>query len=67
MEILHPRCGGLDVHKDSVVAGARVVTTKGLEQHVETFGTTTSALLRLSDWLADYGVTHVALEAKRDR
>ena len=63
MEILHPRCAGLDVHKDSVVACARVVAAKGVEQHVETFATTTAALLQLSDWLTGYGVTHVAMEA----
>jgi transposase len=63
MEILHPRCAGLDVHKDSVVACARVVTATGVEPHVETFSTTTAALLRLSDWLTGYGVTHVAMEA----
>ncbi len=63
MEILHPRCAGLDVHKDSVVACARVVAAKGVEQHVETFATATAALLRLSDWLTGYGVTHVAMEA----
>ena len=63
MEILHPRCAGLDVHKDSVVACARIVAAKGVEQHVETFATTTAALLRLSDWLTGYGITHVAMEA----
>jgi transposase len=63
MEILHPRCAGLDVHKDSVVACARVVTEKGLEQHVQTFATTTAGLLKLSDWLASFGVTHAAMEA----
>lgn len=63
MEVLHPRCAGLDVHKDSVVACARIVTAQGVEQHVETFGTTTSTLLALSDWLTEYGVTHVAMEA----
>jgi transposase len=63
MEILHPRCAGLDVHKDSVVACARVVAARGIEQHVETFATTTAALLQLSDWLTGYGVTHIAMEA----
>lgn len=63
MEVLYPRCAGLDIHKDSVVACARLVTPKRVEQHVETFGTTTSGLLRLSDWLAAFGVTHVAMEA----
>jgi transposase len=63
MELLHPRCAGLDVHKDSVVACARVVTATGIEHHVETFATTTAALLQLADWLAGYGITHVAMEA----
>ncbi len=63
MQVLHPRCGGLDVHKDSILACARIATETGVAQHVETFGTTTSSLLKLSDWFAGYGVTHVAMEA----
>ena len=63
MEVLYPRCAGLDVHKNSVVACARVVEAGRVEQFVETFGTTTSALLALSDWLAKHEVTHVAMEA----
>ena len=41
MEVLHPRCAGLDVHRDSVVACARVAGHGCLEHLVETFGTTT--------------------------
>jgi transposase len=65
VEIMHPRCAGLDVHKDTVVACARIAAEVGggVEQEVETFGTTTSALLALSDWLTARGVTHVAMEA----
>jgi transposase len=63
MEVVHGRCAGLDVHKDSVVACARIVTANGVEQDVATFGTTTSALLELSDWLEQHGVTCVAMEA----
>jgi transposase len=63
MDVVYPRCAGLDVHKDSVVACARVVTAKGVEQDVATFGTTTAALLALSDWLEEHGVTHAAMEA----
>ena len=63
MDVVYPHCAGLDVHKDSVVACARVVTNKGVEQDVATFGTTTSALLALSDWLEEHGVTHAAMEA----
>lgn len=63
MEILHPRCGGLDVHKDSVVACARVVCNGRASHEVETFATTTKGLLALSDWLSEREVTHVAMEA----
>jgi transposase len=63
MEVLHPRCAGLDVHRDSVVACARIVGHGGIKHQIETFGTTTSELERLSCWLAGYGVTKVAMEA----
>jgi transposase len=33
------------------------------QQNVESFGTTTKALLALHDWLQEHGVTHVAMEA----
>jgi transposase len=59
MDRVFPRCAGLDVHKGSVVACARV---DGAES-VGTFGTTTAGLLRLGDWLASLGVTHAAMEA----
>jgi len=63
MDLLHPRCGGLDVHKDTVVACARVVGERGVERHVQTFETTTKGLLALSDWLTRHECTHVAMEA----
>ncbi len=63
MEVVYPRCAGLDVHKDTVVACARVVTVDGIEQEVTTFGTTTRELLALADWLTAHGCTHVAMEA----
>src|SRR5690349_11722428 len=64
MEQVIERCGGLDVHRDTVVACVRVPGTKrGREQHVRTFGTTTAELLALHDWLAAHGVTHVAMES----
>ena len=64
MNVLYPRCAGLDVHKDSVVACVRLHDEGGTPQHVvETFGTTTTALLGLSDWLTGHGCTHVAMEA----
>jgi transposase len=50
MEVLHSHCGGLDVHKNTVVVCRLGVDTKGHKiKAVETFGTTTAELLRLSD------------------
>jgi transposase len=63
MEVLYERCAGLDVHKDSVVACARVVSDGALSQEVRTFSTTTTGLLALSDWLAEYSCTHIVMEA----
>jgi transposase len=63
MEVLHPRCAGLDVHKDTVVACVRLHEGPAPLQEVETFGTTTKALLNLHDWLTSHGVTCVAMEA----
>ena len=63
MEVLHPRCGGLDVHKDTVVACARVAADGKVGQEVSTFETTTKGLLALSDWLSERQVTIVAMEA----
>lgn len=63
MEVLHPMCAGLDVHKDTVVACARLARDQEVTQEVETFGTTTTDLLALSDWLTERGCTHVAMEA----
>jgi transposase len=62
MEILYPRCAGLDIHRDSIVACVRLADSR-IERHVESFGTTTTELERLSAWLSSYQVTHVAMEA----
>lgn len=63
MEVVYPRCAGLDVHKESVVTCARLVEAGKINREVRTFGTTTAELLALSAWLAERGVTHVAMEA----
>ena len=63
MEVLYPRCAGLDVHKESVVACIRIASGGGVVTEVRTFNTTTASLLSLSEWLASNGCTHVAMEA----
>jgi transposase len=62
MEILYPRCAGLDVHKDVVVARVRCVSAPRVEE-TRSFATTTAALVELQEWLTAHGVTHVAMEA----
>jgi transposase len=62
MEVLHPRCAGLDVHKVSVVACVRCVS-EPTHAEVRTFATTTTGLFELNDWLESHGCTHVAMEA----
>lgn len=62
MQVLYPRCAGLDVHKDMVMARVRCVS-EPLHDETRSFDTTTSALLELGDWLIEHGVTHVAMEA----
>ncbi len=63
MEVLHPHCAGLDVHKDSVVACVRHMVDGKVSTGVKTFKTTTEELMALSDWLSAEGVTHIAMEA----
>lgn len=59
MDVINPRCCGLDVHKKTVVAC--IITTRRKE--TRTFSTMTKDLLELKDWLNECGVTHVAMES----
>jgi len=63
MEVLYPRCCGLDVHKSSVSACALV--REGARTHKKNarFGAMTRDLEELARWLHELGVTHVALES----
>ena len=63
MEVLHPRCCGLDVHKETVVACLRLVIDGKTVKEVRTFSTTTAHLIALSAWFAENKCTHIAMEA----
>jgi len=63
MEVLHPRCCGLDVHKGTVVACVRLVIDGKVVKESRTFSTTTADLIAMSEWLAENNCTHVAMEA----
>jgi transposase len=63
MDLLHPRCAGLDVHKKTVVGCVRVADGTAVRHDVRTFATTTRGLLALAAWLQAEGCTHAVLEA----
>lgn len=64
MEVVVERCAFLDVHRDTVMACARMPDeVGGRREEVAEFRTTTSQLLVLSDWLVERGVTLVGMEA----
>jgi len=66
MERLQTACGGLDVHKRTVVAcvlrPAADEQGQGIKE-LRTFATTAEAAQALRDWLVAAGCTHVAMEA----
>ena len=63
MEVMYPRCAGLDVHKEQVTACIRIASDGKASREVRSFSTTTSGLLALAEWLGNDGCTHVAMEA----
>jgi transposase len=63
MDLLHERCAGVDVHKDTVVIALRLQEGAKVRKEVRTFGTVTPQLLEALAWLLANGVTHVAMEA----
>ena len=63
MEVLHPRCAGLDVHKDIIVACRRQVDGRGVRQDVQSFDATTRGLLELAAWIGEWEITEVVMES----
>lgn len=63
MDAIYPRCAGLDVHKQTVVARVRLSIDAGPRQEVRTFSTTISGLLELADWLEPLSVENVTIKA----
>jgi hypothetical protein len=64
MQVLYPRCSGLDVHKRFVVACVLTTAEDGsVQKATRTFDTMTADLLALADWLAAAGCTHAVMES----
>lgn len=65
MDVLVERVAGLDVHRDTIVSCIRVPrpTGRGRASETREFASTAKGLERLGEWLAECGVTLVAMEA----
>ena len=63
MEVLHPRCCGLDVHKSSITACVLIAQSGKPLKHIRRFGCTTRELRELVLWLQEFGVEQVAMES----
>src|SRR3972149_1219845 len=63
MEVLYPRCAGVDVPAGSVPACVRIAVDARVTYEHRTVSANTRGLLDLSQWLTAHGCTHVAMEA----
>lgn len=64
MDVVYRCSAGLDVHKETIAVCVLRYEQEGKRSvEIRTFGTMTRELLGMSDWLAQEGVTHVAMES----
>ena len=59
MEVVYRCCCGIDVHKKVIVA----CLVNGGEQELREFGTTTSEIKTLANWLTESGCEMIAMES----
>jgi len=63
MQILYPRCCGLDVHKASLTACILINESNRKERQLRRFGTMTGDVNELAAWLTAHGVRKLAMES----
>ena len=64
MQVVAPRCAGLDVHRSMIAACALISDGRGRAcKEIRQFVTTRVGLERLAGWLGELGVTHVGMES----
>jgi transposase len=64
MQVIYPRCAGLDVHKKTIVTTILLTQPDGtVQKRTKTFPTMTADLLALEDWLTEHEVDVIALES----
>ena len=56
-QVLSKGCG-INVHKKIVVA---IIIGEGIKKETKEFGTLTSSLTKMKDWLLEKGITSVAM------
>ena len=59
MEVVYRCCCGIDVHKKVIVA----CLMNGGKQELREFGTTTSEIKTLANWLTESGCEMIAMES----
>ncbi len=63
MQILYPRCCGLDVHKSTLTACILINEAERKARHVRRFGAMTGDVNALAAWLREHEVRKVAMES----
>jgi len=63
MDVVNPRCCGVDVHKASVCACISIKDGGQMLKHKRRFDTNTAQLRELAAWLREWKVAQVAMEA----
>jgi transposase len=64
MDLVYARCAAIDVHKRTAVVSVGWLDDQAQRHKLtRTFTTMTPDLVHLAQWLADHGVTHVAMES----
>lgn len=63
MDVIYPRCAGLDVHAETIVACALWEEDGHIQKDIQTFSTFSKGLGDLLEWLEEHGVTRVAMES----
>jgi hypothetical protein len=64
IKVVYPNCAGIDVHKKFVTVCRLTVGEQGRTEKVLCeYSTMTADLQAMADWLAEGGVTHVAMES----
>jgi len=63
VQVIHPRCAAVDVHKKHVTVWTRIARGSKVEREFRTYGTHTGQLMQLADWLHGAKITHVVMES----